>query len=229
MISLKSIIAPSVLSSDFAHLAAESQKMKDYGCEWLHLDIIDGHFAPNITFGPPVIKSLRPYSDLFFDCHCMVSDPKRWILDLKKAGVDQVNFHIEATGIENAADVIDSIVAAGMKAAISLKPKTDLDDALMLLIESRIDDIHMILIMSVEPGFSGQKFMPEVLPKISRLRARFPALNIQIDGGINAETVEAAARAGANVIVAGSGIFRAEIPEKAVKVLRGAVEIVLQE
>eukprot|EP01083_Nonionella_stella_P305280 1064350_1 len=99
MISLKSIIAPSVLSSDFAHLAAESQKMKDYGCEWLHLDIIDGHFAPNITFGPPVIKSLRPYSDLFFDCHCMVSDPKRWILDLKKAGVDQVNFHIEATGI----------------------------------------------------------------------------------------------------------------------------------
>lgn len=175
------------------------------------------HFVPNLTLGAPVIKALRKHTDAFLDCHLMVSDPGRWVDDFGDAGASQYTFHIEAADDVNA--LIDRIEAAGMKAAAAVKPGTPLEAVLPYA--SRL---HMVLIMTVEPGFGGQKFMEDMMPKVRALRDAHPSLNIQVDGGLSPSTIDAAAKAGANVIVAGSAIFKSEDPRETIATLRASVE-----
>ncbi|PVV05416.1 hypothetical protein BB560_000068 [Smittium megazygosporum] len=211
--SLKIKIAPSLLSGDFAYLARDCERMVDYGADYLHMDVMDGHFVPNLTIGAPVIKSLRPHTKGFLDCHLMVSSPEKWIDDFAKAGADQVGFHIEATN--DAGSIIDKIHKLNMRACITLKPKTPVDDILPFL--SKVDQV---LVMTVEPGFGGQKFMPEMLEKVRTIRKQFPELDIQVDGGIGPTEARLASSAGANVFVAGSAIFNTPDPKKAIEEIR---------
>lgn len=222
---VKPIIAPSLLAGDFANLGRDCQRMFDCGSEWVHLDVMDGHFVPNISMGPPVISALRkavPRKDeepgkYFFDCHLMVSNPEQWVQDFAKAGVDQYTFHYEAT--ENPLELIKSIKENGMKAGCAIKPGTNVD-----VLFDLAPSLDMILIMTVEPGFGGQKFMTDMMPKVEELRKRFPTMNIQVDGGLGKGTVEIAAGAGANVIVAGTSVFKADDPSQMISYLRNEVQ-----
>eukprot|EP00163_Fabomonas_tropica_P002496 TRINITY_DN1190_c0_g1_i2.p1 TRINITY_DN1190_c0_g1~~TRINITY_DN1190_c0_g1_i2.p1 ORF type:complete len:186 (+),score=43.91 TRINITY_DN1190_c0_g1_i2:457-1014(+) len=177
---------------------------------------MDGHFVPNLTLGAPIIKCLRKHTDAFLDCHLMVSNPQQWVEDFAKAGASQFTFHIEANG--DAKETIKMIKEHGMKAGIAVKPGTSVDIVIELAAE-----LDMVLIMTVEPGFGGQSFMPEPLAKVKALRARYPELNIQVDGGLSPKTIDAAAEAGANVIVAGSAVFGAEDRAGVMQVLRDSV------
>ncbi len=210
-------ISPSVLSCDFSRMGEEFKNLEHYGADWIHIDVMDGHFVPNITLGAPIVKALRKCSELTFDVHLMISDPYKYAPDFIKAGADVLCFHIEAdSDVEKTVDLINSL---GCTPALALKPATPAEAVFPYL-----DKIGMVLVMTVEPGFGGQSFMEDMMPKVSAVRAecerRGIDMDIQVDGGINAKTVETAAAAGANVLVAGSAVFGAESPKDAVSELR---------
>lgn len=211
------LIAPSILSSDFARLAEEAARMKECGADWLHVDVMDGHFVPNLTIGAPVVKCLRQVTDLPLDCHLMISEPLRYVPDFLEAGADTITFHVEAES--DVDETIAAIKAGGARAGLAIKPNTAVEAALPYL-----DRLDMVLVMTVEPGFGGQSYM-DMSEKLRRLvEARGErALDLQVDGGLNGETVAHAAAAGANVIVAGSAVFKAPDSAAAIRALREGV------
>jgi ribulose-phosphate 3-epimerase len=195
-------IAPSLLSADFGRLAEEVRRVEEAGADWLHVDVMDGHFVPNLTIGLPVVAALKKVARRPLDVHIMISDPLAYAARYVEAGAAGVTFHVEATDVP--IPVIDAIAKAGARPAIALNPDTPVERVLPFL-----DRVALVLVMSVFPGFGGQRFMPEVLPKLERLRAAGFRGDLEIDGGIGPATIAAAARAGANVFVAGSAIFGA--------------------
>lgn len=199
------IISPSLLSADFSNLDYELKKIEKSAAKWIHLDIMDGHFVPNITFGAPLINCIRKKSHLFFDAHLMIENPHKYIESFVACGCDLINFHYEATKDETQ-NVINYIKSFNKKVGISVKPHTDIK-----LIQKYFDIVDMVLIMTVEPGFSGQKFMDFCIPKIEFVKKHAKDnLLIQVDGGINDKTAKLVKQAGANVIVSGNYIFKAE-------------------
>jgi len=209
------MIAPSILSADFAYLAEAADAVSR--ADWLHVDVMDNHFVPNLTIGLPVVKSLRKATDLPLDCHLMIDDPDRWAPGYAEAGAANVTFHVEAA--KDPIQTARAIRSAGALAGLSIKPGTPIEPYLEVL-----KNFDTLLIMSVEPGFGGQKFMAEVLPKVRIARQHVNAghlrLFIEIDGGIGEDTIQAAAEAGVDVFVAGSAVYDAADPSAAVERLR---------
>ncbi len=215
-------ISPSMLSCDFSRIGEEAEKIARAGADMLHLDVMDGHFVPNITLGAPVIKSIRNRSDIIFDVHLMISDPLKYAEDFIKAGADILTFHVESDS--DVRETIEKIKSLSCKVGLSVKPGTPVEEVFPYL-----DDIDMVLVMTVEPGFGGQSFMEDMMRKIVSLRKKLSetgkTVDIQVDGGINDETIAVAAKAGANVFVAGSAVFGAANYEEAISSLRRNAEI----
>jgi ribulose-phosphate 3-epimerase len=209
------MIAPSILSADFARLADEADAVAN--ADWLHVDVMDAHFVPNLTLGLPVVQSLRKATDIPLDCHLMIDDPDHWAPRYAEAAAANVTFHVEAA--RDPVQTARAIRSAGALAGLSVKPGTPLEPYLEILRE-----FDTLLVMTVEPGFGGQEFMAEVLPKVRRARDEVRAghlrLFIEVDGGIATDTIEAAAEAGADVFVAGSAVYGADDPGKAIEALR---------
>ncbi|NLM20606.1 MAG: ribulose-phosphate 3-epimerase [Peptococcaceae bacterium] len=206
-------VAPSLLSADFARLGEEVKLVERAGADILHIDVMDGHFVPNITIGPLVIESLRKVSSLEFDVHLMIENPERYVEDFVKAGADHITVSIEAT--KHVHRVIQQIKSLGVTVGVALNPATSLDVLTYIL-----QELDMVLLMTVNPGFGGQKFIPEVLPKIVALSEILKEVNplcrIEVDGGINPDTARLVSRAGAEILVAGSAVFAAPDPGKAI-------------
>ncbi len=212
-------IAPSILSANFAAMGDAVKKLKKQGADWIHFDVMDGNFVPNITFGPDMCKALRPLTDLPIDVHLMVEHPCDWIVPFQKAGADILTIHLESAE-HHLHRALQAIHAEGMKAGVVLNPATPICSCIHLLSEC-----DLILLMSVNPGFGGQAFIPETLNKIRALRKEIDDRNlstlIEIDGGVNPDTAKLCIEAGADVLVAGSAVFKAPDPAEMIKLLRG--------
>ena len=208
-------ISPSILSADFSNLGRDVAKVKE--AEWIHVDVMDGHFVPNITIGPSIVKALRKITDKFLDVHLMTESPEKYIETFAEAGANLITIHAEAC--ENLEELIGLIRKNNCKAGISIKPKTSVKD-----IEGVLDKVDLVLVMTVEPGFGGQDFMPEVVPKIRELKSlvdkRNLSLEIEVDGGVNRDNCSEIAKAGADVLVAGSAIFGSESPTDELREIR---------
>ena len=211
-------IAPSILSADFTRLGEEVSSLAGLGADYVHLDVMDGNFVPNITFGAPMCRALRPCSDLVFDAHLMVAEPAKWVKDFAEAGADIITIHREAD--VHSHRTLQLIRSFGIKAGIALNPATSHE-----AVEYLLDDVDMVLVMSVNPGFGGQKFIESSLRKIEALRnaavKRGLDLDIEVDGGVNPDTASRCISAGANVLVAGNAVFKAEDKADMIRRIRG--------
>ncbi len=208
------ILSPSILAADFGILAAQIKEAESAGAQWLHIDVMDGHFVPNISFAMPVIKSIRKYTDMFFDVHLMIENPETYIDRFIDSGADGITFHIEAA--ENPKECIKMIRRRGRQVGMSICPETPLDPLLPY-----INDIDMALLMTVRPGYGGQKYITEVNDKIRALRSiAGPDFKIQVDGGVTEENIDSILEAGANVIVAGTAVFNDDIAGSVKRLMR---------
>ncbi|MCI6354443.1 ribulose-phosphate 3-epimerase [Eubacterium coprostanoligenes] len=204
-------ISPSILASDYANLQSELERIST--SDLIHVDVMDGHFVPNISIGAPVTAACKKVCDVPFDVHLMISNPLDYAEDFAKAGADIICFHSECDS--DTEETINKILSLGKKAGLAIKPATPIDEVVKYL-----DKLSMVLVMTVEPGFGGQSFMESTMPKVEAIRKINPDIDIEVDGGINAETIKIAAKAGANVFVAGSAVFKSENPAETIAILR---------
>lgn len=204
-------ISPSILASDYANLQSELERIST--SDLIHVDVMDGHFVPNISIGAPVTAACKKVCDVPFDVHLMISNPLDYAEDFAKAGADIICFHSECDS--DTEETINKILSLGKKAGLAIKPATPIDEVVKYL-----NKLSMVLVMTVEPGFGGQSFMESTMPKVEAIRKINPDIDIEVDGGINAETIKIAAKAGANVFVAGSAVFKSENPAETIAILR---------